>query len=180
MLPHFRVLSSFLNEILRDSDRVLDINCHSGSLFEAIKVLYPYNVEYIGIDKDVDNIEEALVKNLLAKFRCIDYDKMKLRTDSYDLIIVQDQFLNCSDPIKKLDALFRASRKNIIFFNFLVVPEYDGYVEIEINGKKECIYGVSHMVDLLTMMEPSSFEYSFITKTDNPSAPTPSIFVVRV
>ena len=180
ILPHYRILSFFLDDILADSYRVLDINSHSGSILEMLNLIGPhFDIEYIGVDSDKQNIEEAKEKNLNGVFRHISYDKMKLHSSSYDVIIAQDQFLS-GDIMEKINNLFRASKKWIILFNFLVLPEGDSYSISEINGKKEKIYGVNHLRELMSIMSPSQLEYSFIVKNENPLEPTPAIFVIKI
>ena len=82
--------------------------------------------------------------------------------------------------MEKIDNLFRVSKKWIILFNFFVLPECESSTIININGKNEIIFGISYLRELLSIMEPSQFEYSFITKSDNPLEPTPSIFIIKV
>ena len=180
VLLHFRILSSFLSGILEDNHRVLDINSHGGYLREMIDILCPHDIDYIGVDEDVKHVVSAQLKNINGSFRHVEYDEMKLRTKSYDLIIAQNQFLSGGNLIGKMDNLFRASRKWIILFNFLVLQECDGSMKFEIDGKQEEIYGVSYLREMFGIMEPTQLEYSYIVKTENPLKPTPSIFVIRI
>jgi len=181
VLPHFRILSFFLSGVLENSYRILNINSHGGYVREVIDIMCPYdNIDYIGVDEDPEVVREAQKKKLPGTFRNINYDRMRLRSNSYDLIIAQNQFLSGDDLIEKMDNLFRASRQWIILFDYLVLPECDGSMEFEIDGKTEQILGVSHLRELFGIMEPTQLEYSFIVKNDNPLMPTPSIFVIKI
>ena len=52
ILPHFRILSFFLEDILKDSYRVLDINSHGGSVLKMLKIIGPNrDINYVGIEK---------------------------------------------------------------------------------------------------------------------------------
>lgn len=181
VLPHFRILSFFLEDILKDSYRVLDINSHSGSVLEMLQAIGPHrDIDYIGVDADHKNIEGAKQKNLNGIFKNISYERMKLHSSSYDLIIAQDQFLSNDDIMEKINNLFRVSRKWIILFNFLVLPECDSFISNDIDGMEKRIYGVNYLRELISIMGPSQLEYSFIVKNENPLEPIPSIFVVRI
>jgi len=180
LLPHFRILSLFLNDILEDSYRVLDMNSHGGSICEVIDIMCNCNIDYVGVDEDPKEVEKAKFKKLNGTFRNMNYDRMRLRTNSYDLIIAQDQFLSGDNLIERMDNLFRASRRWIILFNYMVLPECDNSMRFEVNGKSEEIYGITRLRELLSIMEPSQLEYSFIVKNDNPLSPTPSIFVIKI
>lgn len=179
LLPHFRILSLFLSDILKDSYRVLDIDSHGAYLREVINIMCPKDIEYVSVDEDPKYVEIAKARKIDGVFRNTKYDKMKLREKSYDLIIAQNQFLKGNDIINDIDNLFRASRKWILLFNFLVLPECDGFKTININGKDEIFYGVARLRELFSVMEPKQLEYSFIVKTENPLKPTPSIFIIR-
>lgn len=179
VLPHFRILSFFLDDILEDSFRVLDINSHGGSVRKVIDLMCPHKIDYVGVDEDKSETEKAREQNLKGTFRTMSYDRMRLRTDSYDLIVAHNQFLNDDDILERIDNLFRATRNWIILFNFLVLPECDNSMICEVDGEMQRIYGVSRLRELFGIMEPSQLEYSFIVKNDNPLKPTPSIFVVK-
>lgn len=180
ILPHFRILSFFLNDILEDSFRILDVNSHGGYIREVMEIMCPRPIEYVGVDEDPADVAKAQMKNIPGTFRHISYERMKLRSNSYDLIIAQDQFLHGSDLMERLDNLFRASRQWIILFNFLVLPECDDAMDFEIDGETQKIFGVNRLRELFSIMEPTQLEYSFIVKNDNPLRPTPSIFVVKI
>jgi ubiquinone/menaquinone biosynthesis C-methylase UbiE len=180
ILPHFKVLSSFLDGILKEGDRVLDINCKDGYLFEMMQIMQTDNIEYVGVDVDPENIENAKKKELFATFRNISYEKMRLHRESYDLIIVQGDFLDCDNMFEKIDNLFRATRKWVIFYQLPVLPECDSYKVIENGDTRSCVYGVSFLKEIFGIMEPRSVQHSYVTKGDDPVKPTPSIFVVRI
>jgi len=180
VLPNFRILSFFLSNILEDSYRVLDINSQGGYIRESIDIMCPKDIDYVGVDEDKIYSEIGKTRNVRGIFKTIKYNKMKLHTDSYDLIIAQNQYLEGDNLIEQIDNLFRASRKWIIFFNFIVLPECDGSMDIEFDGKEQKIYGVNYLRELFGIMKPTQLEYSFIVKTDNPLKPTPSIFVIKI
>jgi SAM-dependent methyltransferase len=179
ILPHYKVMSSFLDNIVKEGDRVLDINCKDGHLLEMMRIMHTENIEYVGVDEDPEQIEIAKSKDMPAVFRSLPYDNMKLHTDSYDIVVAQDQFLDCDDMFEKIDNLFRATRKWVIFYKLLVLPECDSYKVIEGENGSRCVYGVSYLREIFSIMEPISVEYSYVTKGDDPVKPTASIFVIR-
>jgi ubiquinone/menaquinone biosynthesis C-methylase UbiE len=180
MLPHYRILSSFLDDILKDQISMLDINCNNGSLCELIQILYPYNMKYMGIDEREDFINKANEKRLTGSFRATDYSKMRLKSNSYDVVCAQGQFLDSDNILEKIDLLFRVARGWVILFNFLVLPEYEGAVEMEMDNKLVYLHGLSYIKEILAIMEPTSIKCSFVVKTDDPAMPTPSIFAIKI
>ena len=182
ILPHYRVLSLFFNDILKESNnKILDINCHNGNLYEFFKICYStYNVEYVGIDEDAKNIEDALAKNFPVIFKNGNHSKFKFRTDSFDIVIAQQQFLTHKNIVEDMDSLCRISKKWVVLFNFLILQECDSYKKVEINGKEEYIMGLNYIMSAIELMDPISVECSFIIKSENPLAPTPAIFVVHI
>lgn len=180
VLPHYRILSSFFDEILRDDMHFLDINCRDGDLCELITIMYPYNVKYTGIDEDEENVSRAIAKGTNGLFRATDYSKMKLKTNSYDVVVAQGQFLDSDNIIKKMDLLFRVSREWIILFDFLILQEGSRSVEMEIGGKTVFVHGLSYFNEILNLMEPTSVKRSFVVKTNNPAIPTSSVFAIKI
>ena len=180
VLPRFRILSSFLDDVLRDEITLLDINCSDGSLCELIRIMYPYNVRYAGIDENEESVEMANNKLLNGSFRVADYSKMRLKTNSYDVVVAQGQFLDSDNIISKLDLLFRVSRGWIILFDFLVLPECEGSIEMRVEEKTVRVHGLSYINEILALMEPTSVKCSFVVKTNDPAMPTPSIFAIKL
>jgi len=180
IMPKFKVLSSFFDRMIKKGDRVLDINCKDGYLLEMIHIMHLENVDYVGVDPNLNNIKRANEKNLDGSFKNISYDKMKLHSDSYDLIIAQDNFLDCDNMFEKIDNLFRATRKWIVFYNIPVIPECDSYQMVNSDEGSDCVHGVAFIHEILSIMEPVSVQHSYITKGEDPAKPTSSIFVVRV
>lgn len=180
VLPHYRILSSFFDEILRNDINILDINCNDGSLCELIRIMYPYNVKYMGIDENRACVDSAVEKGLEGSFRVTDYSKMKLKTNSYDVVVAQGQFLDSNNIIEKLDLLFRVARGWIVLFDFLVLPECDGSIEMTVDEKIVRVHGLSYINEILTLMEPTNVKCSFVVKTNDPAMPTPSVFAIKL
>jgi len=180
MLPHYRILSSFLDDILREDVNLLDINCNNGSLCELIQIMYPFGIRYMGIDEDSSKIEEACNKKLRGAFRLADYSKMRLKSNSYDVVLAQGQFLDSDNILEKIDLLFRVAKGWVVLFDFLVIPEQEGVVEIEMNDRKVYLHGLGYINEIISIMNPTNIKCSFVVKTDNPAMPTPSIFAIKL
>lgn len=180
VLPHYRILSSFFDEILRDDIHLLDINCQDGDLCELISIMYPYNIKYTGIDEDKESVDRAIAKGANGLFRATDYSKMKLKTNSYDVVVAQGQFLDSDNIIKKMDLLFRVSRGWVILFDFLVLQEGSRSVEMKIGDKTVFVHGLSYFNEILNLMEPTSIKRSFVVKTNDPVTPTSSVFAIKI
>jgi ubiquinone/menaquinone biosynthesis C-methylase UbiE len=180
VLPQHRILSSFLDNILSGPCRMLDLNCDDGSLYEVVDFFFPYKIDYVGVDQSESSINMAMDKNLPVQFKHLDYSKLKLRENSYDVIVVQNEYFGCGDLLKKIDTLFRASRRWVVFYSMYVIPECDSYRMLEVDGEDKCVYGINYIKETLSLMEPFSVEYSYIVKAENPTDPIPSIFAIKL
>jgi len=180
VLPQYRIVESFFGNIISSPCRVLDLNCADGFLYQVMKFFFPYEIDYVGVDEDEGEIEKAQRKDLPITLKQLPYSNMKLHTDSYDVIVVQGNYFKCDDLLKKIDNLFRASRQWVVFYNLYVVPECDSYRIMNINGEDKYVYGINYIRETLNLMEPTSVEYSYIVKGENPTDPIPSIFAIKI
>ena len=181
VLPRYRILSRILNDTLSRKNRIIDLSCNNGNILEMINFMYNDFQDYTGVDEREEQIQEALDKNLNANFKYSQFSKLKMRKNSYDIVIAQDgYFLNDGDIFDRIDNLFRVSRMWVVFFNLLVIPECDTYKWVEVNGKNVKVYGINYLREIIGLLEPVSMEYTYVTKTDNPSEPSPAIFAIKV
>jgi ubiquinone/menaquinone biosynthesis C-methylase UbiE len=181
VLPHYRILSRILDDSMNRNNRIMDLACKDGNILEMINILYNDSQDYTGVDEGEDNIIRAESKNLNANFKHSKFSKLKMRKNSYDIVIAQDSyFLNNEDILSRIDNLFRVSRMWVIFFNLLVIPECDTYKTIEMNGESVNVYGINYLREIIGLLEPASMEYTYVAKSDNPSEPTTAIFAIKV
>jgi len=179
ILPQYRMLLSFLTNVLTSESRVLDLNCRDGYLYEVMDFFFPNMIDYTGVDHDEDVIEEARGKGFSVLFKNSRYSSLKMRENSYDLIVAQHGYFGSGDLLKEVDTIFRASRKWVIFYNMYTIPECDSYKSVDINGVKSHVYGVNYIRETLSLFEPNSVEYSYAFKAEDPSDPIPTIFVIK-
>jgi hypothetical protein len=180
MLPQYRMFCQFLDMSLSNGDRIIDLGCKEGVLCEVVDLMFPHSVDYNGIDSDEGNIERALKKNLKGEFKQKAYSKLRMRSSSFDIVIAQDSYFNQGDIFEKIDNLLRVSKKWVILFNKLVIPECEGYRETEKDGDVVKVHGINYLKEIIEIMSPSNFGCSYVSKGDNPIAPTPSMFIIRV
>jgi ubiquinone/menaquinone biosynthesis C-methylase UbiE len=182
MLPQYRMFCQFLDQSLSDDDRVMDLGCKQGVLCEVMDLMFSKDIEYNGIDSCQDNIDQAIEKNLQGNFKQRDYSKLRMRSSSFDIVIAQNSYFNHGDVFEKIDNLLRVSRKWVILFNKLVIPECEGYREVELENEADVvkIHGINYLKEIIEIMSPSNFGCSYVSKGDNPVKPTPSMFIIRV
>ena len=180
MLPQYRMFCQFLDMSLCEGDRVVDLDCKDGTLCEVIDLMFPHDIEYNGIHSDKEKIEIALKKNLRGVFKHRNYSKLRMRSNSYDIVIAQNSYFNDGDIFEKIDNLLRVSKKWVILFNKLVIPECEGFREIVADDKVVKIHGINYLKEIIEIMSPSNFGCSYVSKGNNPIEPTPSMFIIRV
>jgi hypothetical protein len=180
MLPQYRMFCQFLDVSLCEDDRIMDLNCRDGVLCEVMDLMFPHDVDYNGVDQDNEYIEKALEKKIKGDFKHRQYSKLRMRSNSFDIVIAQNNYFNEGDIFEKIDNLLRVSKKWVILFNKLVIPECEGYREIEVDGSPVKVHGINYIKEIIEIMSPSNFGCSYVSKGDNPVKPTPSMFIIRV
>ena len=71
-------------------------------------------------------------------------------------------------------------RKPDYFEASKIEGKYSETLIAEINGKIVKVYGINYLREIIGLLEPVSMEYTYVTKSDNPSEPSPAIFAIKV
>ena len=174
--PKINLLKQYLEKNNLDNFDILNINCGHGYMYEVLNFLFNYNMHYCGIDENEHSIKEAMKSYPETKFRAVDYEKMKLKTNSYNLTIVQGNFLNSKKIIYYLDILFRITTDFILLYDMDIIPEHSHYLENE----NDLIYGLSFFKEFLEIFHPRSVEHSLVGDVNCPADISSSIFLIRI
>jgi len=106
------VRQDIFERIKIDSGKVLDVGCGYGGLIQDIHK-YNLNFSFVGIDlsKTMVQIGREFNKDVDARFIRGRADKVKLKKDSFDLIICKDTFHHFKNPIAVIKNMYRLLRK---------------------------------------------------------------------
>ena len=174
--PKINLLKQYVEKTNLDESSVLNINCGCGHMYEVLNFLFNYNMHYYGIDENEYSIKEAMKAHPEGNFRSVDYDKMKLKTKSYDSTIIQGDFLNSKKIVSYLDKIFRTTKDSIILYDMNIIPEHSYYVKSD----DSIVYGLIHFKEFLEIFQPRSVEYSLVGNLDCPADVSSSIFFIRI
>src|SRR5210317_1741315 len=110
MRPDLEIIQHWIEP----DSRVLDLGCGDGSLLQYLKE--NRNIVDIGLEINVDNINQCLSKGVNVIEQNIDNGLQNFQTDSFDTVLLTQTLQALSNPALLIDEMLRIGKNGIVTF----------------------------------------------------------------
>jgi 23S rRNA U2552 (ribose-2'-O)-methylase RlmE/FtsJ len=125
----FKSVQYFLDKFKWQGEKVLEIGCAAGGLYEIMKNRYG-NFDYTGLDISPAELKVARERYSNAKFICANFYNKKFKANSYDAVLAFLIVSHQRDYKDFISEMIRIARKKVIFD---VRLRYDGTTIVDLD-----------------------------------------------